>query len=115
VLSDLMEETKLWWRSPDNKEWTYRQEEYYDDIITSINSDTLDLKTKGTNRPYKFNFSTIEKWISSFNTGGYTGKWGPEGKMAMLHEKEIVLNKEDTVNLLDSIKLLRSILTTIDL
>ena len=50
-----------------------------------------------------------------FDTGGYTGSWGPEGKMAMLHEKEIVLNKEDTVNLLDSIKLLRSILTTIDL
>ena len=54
-------------------------------------------------------------YLPGFKTGGYTGSWGPEGKMAMLHEKEIVLNKEDTVNLLDSIKLLRSILTTIDL
>jgi hypothetical protein len=35
--------------------------------------------------------------------------------MAMLHEKEIVLNKEDTSNLLNSITLLRSILATIDL
>ena len=26
-------------------------------------------------------------------TGGYTGEWGPEGKFAMLHEKELVLNK----------------------
>jgi hypothetical protein len=25
-------------------------------------------------------------------TGGYTGEWGPEGKLAILHEKEIVLN-----------------------
>lgn len=50
-----------------------------------------------------------------FNTGGYTGSWGPEGKMAMLHEKEIVLNKTDTANLLESVQLLRSILTTIDL
>jgi hypothetical protein len=38
-----------------------------------------------------------------FNTGGYTGSWGPEGKMAMLHEKEIVLNKTDTANLLESV------------
>ena len=50
-----------------------------------------------------------------FKTGGYTGSWGPEGKMAVLHEKEIVLNKEDTVNLLDSIKLLRSILNAVDI
>jgi hypothetical protein len=31
-----------------------------------------------------------------FDTGGYTGKWGPEGKLATLHEKELVLNKQDT-------------------
>ena len=50
-----------------------------------------------------------------FNTGGYTGSWGPEGKMAMLHQKEIVLNETDTANFLESIKLLRSILNFIDL
>ena len=58
-------------------------------------------------------------WVNakdiSYDTGGYTGSWGPEGKLAMLHQKEIVLNADDTVNLLDSIQLLRSILTTIDL
>ena len=31
-----------------------------------------------------------------FDTGGYTGQWGQEGKVAMLHEKELVLNKTDT-------------------
>jgi hypothetical protein len=31
--------------------------------------------------------------MPSFATGGYTGEWGPEGKLAMLHEKELILNK----------------------
>jgi hypothetical protein len=30
--------------------------------------------------------------LKGFNTGGYTGAWGPEGKLAVLHEKELVLN-----------------------
>jgi hypothetical protein len=30
--------------------------------------------------------------IKAFNTGGYTGEWGTDGKLAMLHEKELVLN-----------------------
>ena len=42
-------------------------------------------------------------------TGGYTGAWGPEGRMAMLHEKELVLNKEDTKNFLDATNILRTI------
>lgn len=41
--------------------------------------------------------------ISSLDTGGYTGSWGSSGKLAVLHEKEIVLNKEDTANLLSII------------
>jgi hypothetical protein len=45
--------------------------------------------------------------ISGYDTGGYTGDWGSEGKLAVLHEKELVLNKEDTINLLRTIELLR--------
>ena len=37
---------------------------------------------------------------TAYDTGGYTGAWGPEGKLAVLHEKEIVLNKDDTENML---------------
>lgn len=44
----------------------------------------------------------------SFDTGGYTGKWGPEGKLAILHEKELVLNQEDTNNLLKIIEIVRN-------
>lgn len=46
----------------------------------------------------------------SFDTGGYTGNWhSSEGRVAMLHEKEIVLNKTDTANLLKGIDILRQL------
>ena len=44
-----------------------------------------------------------------FDTGGYTGEWGSSGKLAMLHEKELVLNKEDTSNMLDIVNVVRAI------
>ena len=43
----------------------------------------------------------------AFDTGGYTGEWGSEGRMAMLHEKELVLNKEDTSNILAAVNGIR--------
>ena len=52
---------------------------------------------------------------AAFDTGGYTGDWGPYGKMAMLHEKELVLNAGDTENFLASMELLHRILEIIDL
>ena len=50
-----------------------------------------------------------------FDTGGYTGDWAGDGKFAMLHQKEIVLNKEDTENFLKSVDIVRQIANTIDL
>lgn len=44
-----------------------------------------------------------------FDTGGYTGQWGNEGKIAMLHEKELVLNKTDTQNILDAVSIVRNL------
>ena len=45
---------------------------------------------------------------SSFDSGGYTGPWGSEGKLALLHEKELILNKTDTENILDAVSIIRS-------
>ncbi len=53
--------------------------------------------------------------LEGFDTGGYTGEWGSYGKMAMLHEKELVLNPHDTENFLASMEILESILAMIDL
>ncbi|OJT57284.1 phage tail tape measure protein [Bacillus licheniformis] len=49
------------------------------------------------------------KDLTGLRTGGYTGDWaGDGGKVALLHKKEQVFNKDDTKNLLDASKLLRS-------
>ena len=50
-----------------------------------------------------------------YNTGGYTGEWGSDPKWALLDEKEIVLNKEDTSNILNTVSLVRQLAQTIDL
>lgn len=55
--------------------------------------------------------------IPKFNTGGYTGEWGTEGRLGILHEKELILNKDDTINVLNSIDLAKGIfdnLTQVD-
>ena len=45
-----------------------------------------------------------------FRTGGYTGDWsGPDGKFALLHQKELVLNATDTKNILAAVQELRSL------
>ena len=49
-------------------------------------------------------------------SGGYTGNWSNnDGKLALLHQKELVLNAEDTENLLASVAMIREIASTIDL
>ena len=49
-----------------------------------------------------------------FKTGGYTGTWGPEGKLAILHEKELILNQDDTQNILSTVSLIRELVNMID-
>lgn len=53
--------------------------------------------------------------IIPFDTGGYTGSWGSYGKLAILHEKELVLNAHDTENFLASMNVLERILQVLDL
>ena len=47
-------------------------------------------------------------YYKAFDTGGYTGEWGDEGKLAVLHEKELILNKDDTKNILTAVSLART-------
>ena len=47
--------------------------------------------------------------LAVYDTGGYTGQWGSSGKLAMLHEKELVLNKTDTANILETVTTVRDI------
>ena len=47
--------------------------------------------------------------ISGYDTGGYTGDWkSSEGRLAFLHQKELVLNAKDTENMLKMLDISRS-------
>ena len=51
--------------------------------------------------------------LSGYDTGGYTGSWGENtfdnknGKLAVLHQKELVLNATDTANILTAVSAVR--------
>lgn len=53
--------------------------------------------------------------LKLFDTGGYTGSWGTDGRLALLHQKELVLNAADTENFLSAVSILRDITSQIDL
>ena len=66
---------------------------------------------------------SITKWyeiakghsFAAFDTGGYTGSWGSDGKFAMLHQKELVLNAEDTQNIFAAVDIVRQLSKDLDL
>lgn len=51
--------------------------------------------------------NTTGKKVSSFASGGYTGTGLGAGKLAFLHDKELILNKTDTENMLEAVKQVR--------
>lgn len=71
--------------------------------------------------PYNVHLETKEGghlgWVKEeqlFDTGGYTGNWAngdkrENGKLAFLHQKELVLNAEDTQNILAAVDIVRQI------
>ena len=56
----------------------------------------------------------LNSHMQQYDTGGYTGEWGTSGRLAVLHEKELILNKKDTENILKSVDMVRHISTLID-
>jgi hypothetical protein len=53
----------------------------------------------------------IEKWAKqlgiALDTGGYTGDWNGAGRFALLHQKELILNANDTKNILSAVSAVR--------
>jgi hypothetical protein len=48
--------------------------------------------------------------LKSYDTGGYTGDWGStDGRLALLHQKELVLNEADTTNILTAVQSVRDL------
>lgn len=53
------------------------------------------------------------KRIVGYASGGYTGEWNNNGKLAILHQKELVLNAEDTRNILSAVDIVRQMTSTL--
>lgn len=52
-------------------------------------------------------------YVETMKSGGYTGQWNNDsGKLAMLHQKELVLNADDTKNFLSGIDMMRSMVAS---
>ena len=67
------------------------------------------------NGQYVTDIEWFKEHGTGFATGGYTGEWGGSGRLALLHEKELVLNEDDTANFLVATGILRSLSNMIDL
>ena len=100
----------LFWNSYTNRDKisgkTITNAKFYDGQMYYELSDTQDLF--GYTSWYK------SEHLQKYNTGGYTGEWGPEGKLAMLHQKELVLNADDTSNILQTVAFMRELVSMLD-
>lgn len=89
------------------------------DIIESFNNMLEALSIDPSDLEVTYNVAkkmdSDAKEPDSFDSGGYTGNWGSFGRLAMLHQKELVLNETDTANMLAAVQITRAMLDTIDL
>lgn len=93
--------TNLFDAASGNSSYTKKQQEDAKNLINKV--------AEGNS---KFTDKTVS--AIGFKTGGYTGTWGPEGKLAILHEKELILNQDDTQNILSTVSLIRELVSMID-
>lgn len=93
-----------------NEDTTARVDAYYKLLSEGKISGRL------PNGKYSFTQLTDQEWrdLVGFRSGGYTGTWNDDGKLAFLHQKELVLNADDTENMLASIQLVRQIAKQLD-
>lgn len=95
---------RIWEWSADGSHQNIIQE-----IVNISEEDFLKIWNRDyADKPWKYDYT-------EFNTGGYTGAWGSDGRLAMLHEKELVLNKDDTANFLSAINIVRDIVKVVDM
>ena len=58
---------------------------------------------------YRYSGGGGTQYMATYDSGGYTGDWGTsDGKLAVLHQKEMVLNANDTENFLQGMNVIRS-------
>lgn len=83
-------------------------------VIDKINSHAYGIHLKSADGRYPDLGWVRRDQVYGFSSGGYTGQWdnGSEdknGKLAFLHQKELILNKGDTENFLQALELTRDL------
>ena len=71
-------------------------------------------KTGDDGKTYNYKKALEILKAQGYDTGGYTGSWGTDGRWALLHQKELVLNQEDTSNILATVDIVRQLISAID-
>lgn len=85
--------------------WTYNNTPGWYEVYNTANGMTALSSDNGKNL-----WAWVEdRYLSGYDTGGYTGEWGSDGRVAMLHQKELVLNATDTQNILAAVDAVRMI------
>lgn len=85
------------------------------DAYTSVSLNDVVLGGQVSEGALKAQISSSQSYtIASMDSGGYTGSWGSSGKLAVLHEEELVLNKQDTSNILSAVQIMRQYVNNLD-
>lgn len=111
---------------------TYTGSYYYDSYGTSPSGSKYSGVADGVtidivnNNPYGIHIKSSDGrypdlgWIkrsqvTRWNTGGYTGDWGDDsGRLAILDRKELILNQDDTTNMLNILQLTRDFMNSMN-
>ena len=92
---------------------THKDLEDLDEVLKDLKTNE-DIKPSVYKAIAKLIYTTNKKGekVLKFDTGGYTGEWDTTGRLALLHQKELVLNQADTENMLDIVSITRDLMKT---
>lgn len=87
-------------------------------VVKSVGTNIQDILDRYRNKGYRIKNYTGRgqqynlSGYTAYATGGYTGSWSggldeQDGRLALLHQKELVLNADDTVNILKAVDMMR--------
>ena len=84
-------------------------------VIDIVNNNPYGIHIKSSDGRYPDLGWIKRSQVTRWNTGGYTGDWGNDsGKLAILDRKELVLNKDDTSNMLNMVEITRDLMNSMN-
>lgn len=78
-------------------------------VIDNVNNNPYGIHIHSADGKYGDLGWVKKSQLSGYDTGGYTGEWDSSGRLALLHQKELVLNAHDTENMLNIVGMVRDL------